>query len=254
MKLYIALICLILQCTSSATEIVSPGEKFKVDGFEWQSKPLSTGTVKIANAYGNIRARGSDDNRIHVFGIIQKLNPTHESFEIKVDTEGDQTNIKVLFPQQLEIGLGRVDLSIMVPKKVFLDASTTGGLLKLKRFKSAASLTSKNGPIKINTAHPVNAKTDSGEIKAKFSTKNWLNTSRLQTNSGDIHAEYAKDANLFISARSNSGKVTYMGKSDAPESAIIQHNKIGSGGSELLLSSQSGNIWIGTFDMARPIK
>lgn len=229
---------------------------FRIDGYDWDSAPFTAGEVEVVNPFGNLRARASDDGRIHLQAAIQKFGPEHDGFDLRRTEEEARVRVEVFLPPEIERGKARVDLTVMVPPGVRLSAATDFGNLVVNRFASPLRARSTSGKIKVDTALPVELESTGGAISARLTGAVWQQPSSLATRSGTIEVKLAEDAQVEVQTAGPGGAqldcTRFRGGCRIEQRGEALTARIGEGGGPLKIIGGTEQVRIESVAVVRP--
>ena len=160
--------------------------------------------VTIVNSYGDIRARGGDDDQAAVHAVIQRHKDDTETPEIMFHSEKNRLTIKVTYPDRTgqvmpeAFAKRRTDIAVFVPSAIELTLTTLDGRAESKGHKGRLVIHSRAGKIVAATTGSVDAHSDSGKVKVEFRNRIWSGPSALETISGDISVFLMSDPHVAV--------------------------------------------------------
>lgn len=226
-------------------------EDWRIEKFDWSGALGEAGEIVIHNEYGDIRCRSTDGDQVVLVANIQRHKDDPRRAEIRVEP-GERLEIAVDYPPDAEAtGLTRemekrrVDVSVLIPHGVRLEAKTKGGLIEAKGLSAPAHADSHTGNIVLKTSAPVAAYTERGTIDVTFSKTSWGEAVRLETLTGDIAVWLPPDASVAVEAATT-------GELSTDFSIDVEHRppndkkhamaKIGGGEAKLGIETEKGRV------------
>lgn len=214
--------------------------------------------LAIDNPHGNVYLRQSAEPYIGVFSTEQRLGRTPEAARLLIDHTDAQVKVTVSYDSDAVIGVntpvngqlkGRVDLVVFVPEWIQCAVSTTYGDISVKRVQNSIRASAASGSISVTTRGQMSLQTEQGDIHGSTMDAHWTGDSEVRTTSGNIVFGVPTYGNVKVIARS-SGSITAdfeTIRSTEQGRHAVQHIS-GSGRTQLLLESTTGEIILDGFD------
>ena len=155
-------------------------------------------SLTIRNDHGDIRIRSEGDEDFLVAAVVQHQRGVAAP-SLAIVPRGDVLTIETSpggsGDEESDAGaIGsapqpRIDVTVMLPAGVRVEATTIGGLVEAKGLTTPATLRSVSGDIRVKSKHPVQADTERGSIVAAFQAVDWTGAAAsLTSRTGSIEA------------------------------------------------------------------
>jgi hypothetical protein len=172
--------------------VAAPAEQapaFSLRKLGWTGTPATAPShvVDVDNPFGDIRLRPSDSVEIVASGIVQEIVPDQPRAELAVTQQSESTTLRVVLPEGVATFPGRVDLVVLLPSWVDVRAHTTEGSILMKSIRGRIDARSSSGKIAATFKKLTRGEGDRGD-----------STVTLETDSGDIEAEFLVDTDLRV--------------------------------------------------------
>ncbi len=237
------------------TEILVTDE---IEKFE-QTYPLSkTGNVSVSNINGSIIVEAWDRDEVRLEATkIADSKETLADVEIKVDSTADSFSVEADYrgrwndkrndtrPRKLE-----VEFRLSVPRTAVLnEIETVNGSVTVSNFTNITKISAVNGNVMAsNLRGTANLSTVNGQVNADFDRVEGSTRINLSTVNGTVSLIVPSDVNATFKADSLNGNITndfglpvrkgqYVGRD--------LYGRIGTGETQIKLSSVNGNLSIG---------
>lgn len=231
-----------------AAEVAASGaEHFELDHFRWRGDITGSESIVAVNEWGDLRVRTTHRGELAVSAVIQKIGTTEDEFEVRVDRNTDSLNINVA--TLTATPGGRVDLTLLIPPGLDLEARTLDGLAEIK-YSGDIEVQTRGGQILITSSQIATASSISGDIVVRLDGNEWPAPLAFESASGDITLSLPEDANVELHVRTPGA----INPGLPAESRVTRHEAgfdatLGGGGPELTIRSDSGDVRI----VARPL-
>ena len=175
-----------------------------VENYTWTGKIPEAKKVIVTNFYGNLSSRLRSEDKIGITASIQKIgdNPPQPTFDIR--HANGVTIVDVKYPNGQRDGegrlIGRVDMAVIVPESVEVVMETSWGDIGAKKHFSAITAKTDTGNINLGSVGPLNARSETGNIKIDMYNHVWKVPQVAFTRNGDISAVFAKQSDLSVQA------------------------------------------------------
>ncbi len=184
-------LCLALSPGARAQDLLD----WTFDKFTWSGSVAEAGRLVLENAYGDIRTRDAKGDLLDVLANIQIHGDDPVGARVLVETVGDTVHVKVLYEAKAaeasewvegQVPRGRVDVAVLVPRGLDVEARTTKGLLELKGIDGSIEAETDGGELRVVTGGPLKTSSAHGAQSILFRGTNWSEASILKSTSGDI--------------------------------------------------------------------
>lgn len=234
---------------SDAAGTAGVGEKhFELDHFRWRDDITGAERITATNEWGDLRVRTTHRGPMVASAVIQKIGTTEDEFEVRIERPGGQIDVDVA-ALTAKPG-GRVDLTLLIPPGLSLEARTLDGLAETK-YAGEIDVQTRGGQIVITSSRAATARSVSGDIIVRLDGTGWHAPLEFETRTGDIVLSLPEDANaelqVHTSGSIDSGFPADRTTTAAGDEAGIEAT-LGGGGPELTIHSESGDVRI----VARP--
>ncbi|MBT8132215.1 MAG: DUF4097 domain-containing protein [Gammaproteobacteria bacterium] len=228
--------------------------QFTLSPFEWDGVVAAGERVSVDNGFGDLRVRSAEGRHAVVSAQIQRFAGDDVDIAVVVKRVGDTLDIRVAEKALVEDTRahgtirgsngqfdGRVDMALLLPHSVPLEAGIAAGLMHLKSYRGPASLRSDSGRILATSPTALQVLSDSGDVKISFVNTHWERAAEISTRSGDIAIVLPKHPDVAIEA-STGGELV-----DQLSVPMMRHRNTGSvtlgdGSGRLIVKSTSGSV------------
>jgi hypothetical protein len=209
--------------------------------------------LEVRNDHGDIRARFTAEPRLEAFVVIQRLDPGSTGVGFTVERRGSVVALTATYPpgrvQDAEpdppkAAFDRLDLTVLVPQGVALDARSLRGMIETRGLRSDVRAFTVAGPIFVSTSGAVHLRTVSGAIDAFLSLAPGPGPLLLESESGSISANLPAQADLDLRVESGGAVVSDFQLAARGGAAGPHEGRLGRGGRALLVYSASGRVEI----------
>ena len=231
--------------------------------FTWSGPLAAPGTVHLRNLNGEIVVRPSPDGNVHVTASAKwhKGNPKRD-MNFQVVTSGSDLTICAIWGHgtcsattyhSSSSGLNKlfgrstdanVTLTVLVPARVLVDATTMNGDVNVTASAPVHARTV-NGDVKVGTAvGPVDAVTVNGDVDIRMTTLMGTDPVRAESVTGDVNAWLPETLDASVSLSTVTGDVS------ADYGVAVATGKklsatIGAGGRTVTIKSVTGSARLG---------
>lgn len=193
LKFFIFNLCLIFY-----TSFAYSAEEYTIDRLDWEKSFKNKAVVHIQNLYGNVYVKKSNDETLVFHAVVQNHISRNKKAKLDVLEKNDAfIDLKLKLSQGTVIDKERIDVAILVPNNVELVIEMKGNQFKAKKLKSSIKLITQSTDIQISTNAHFDIFTKSGKIDLTVSEEANLQTSVVQSHSGNITVHYRKSKPYF---------------------------------------------------------
>jgi hypothetical protein len=147
-------------------------------------------------------------------------------------------------PDPPKTAFDRLDLTVLVPQGVSLDAYSLRGMVEVRGLKSDVRAGTLAGPIHVATSGAVRLRSVSGTIDAFLAPTPGSGPLLLESESGAISANLPAQADLDVRVESGGPVVSDFKLAQRGTAAGPHEGRLGQGGRALLVYSASGRVEI----------
>ena len=165
--------------------------------------PAEPGLLEIDNLFGDLHVRTSDDTRLGLQAVIQRIgeHPATLTWVTGASATGFQVSVR---SDQARIDSahrhGRFDLVVFAPRNWALKLSTRDGRVRVRGAMQALSVRTDAGDIAVSAAADVDLKSVSGKINATLSAVKFTRDSQIRSERGDVAVGVPMGASLEVIA------------------------------------------------------
>lgn len=246
--------CMILLWIAAMNDGVAQeelGKNWTLDRMEDSIEINPGDVVEVINHYGNIRARGTEENTVQLIGNVQRDPKDNAVLRMETKKENGRLLVEVVYRGDdkdtiKEGGKRRLDLTIFVPNAAMFKANVFKGTLEAK-VDCDVDLHNERGKIFVRTDGHVKAKTNQGPIHAVIKKIDQKEPYVLESYLGDIKVEVPKTSSLTITAVSG-GRIASDWSTEVSVDRTTRIRtakvKVNQGEHTLNVDNKSGNIYL----------
>jgi hypothetical protein len=228
----------------------------RIERQEWAKELEGADPIRaivVRNDHGDIRARFTAEPRLEAFAVIQRLDPGPTGVGFTVERRGSVIALTATYPpgrvqdadpDPPKAAFDRLDLTVLVPQGVTLDAHTLRGMVEARGLKSDVRAATHAGSIFVSTSGGAQLRTAGGAIDAYLSGDPGSGPLLLESESGAISANLPAQADLDLRVESGGAIVSDFTLAPRRAPACPQEGRLGRGGRALVVYSVSGRVEI----------
>ena len=233
--------------------------------FEWSGQVAEGQWLEIKGVNGDLNAVPASGNTITVMATRSGFRSDPNEVEIVVVEHADGVTICAVYPSagdqpnECTPGAGgrshtrnndvKVEFDVQVPAGVRLAGRMVNGAIRADDLSAKVLARTVNGSVRLSTAGGASAKTVNGSIRASFGETSWDGEATFETVNGSVRVELPEGTNASVEMRTASGRIT----TDLPIATTRSSRRrvegtLGTGGSELRLTTVNGSITLAPLD------
>lgn len=245
-------------CSQNEEPVSYSKADVKLQKYQWQGPLPQKSLVRVINRFGNITTRNTNQNRIELSGVIQKVGEHAPTPEILISDDDGITLVEVVYDSpttdNFNNRIGRMDIGVYVPKGVTVEMETDFGNIKAKKHRSNLIAKSQSGKIKLATSGTINATSHSSNITAnlltwseeKFKPQNKQRRYQIHSLEGDVQIYFSSQSGLDINLQAGNSITSQSSDLQSLIAEGINSVQLAIGNKErhLSVSSNQGSIQI----------
>jgi len=219
---------------------------------EQSSHPVGAAdAVRIVNLCGGVNLRAGEGDQVVITTVSQRHLDDPRVPKLLVEELPEGVGVEVRFDEgadtedRIEWRNRRIDIGVSVPEDVALSIRTREGDIEVQDLAGRADLETTSGGITCKGPGGLRARSDSGSVFAQFRRSDWTEPVTIETNTGEIRAEFLEGATATATIETRGSITTDFSVAieRKPGSRLKRGvATIGSGGQKLQLTSYSGPI------------
>jgi len=225
------------------------GVDWLIERLDWKGEIEPGTTVVLENPYGEIRARGTEDQIVEIVANVQKGKKDDHLIYFKTREEKGKLIVSTIYEGDASLtakegGDRRMDMTIFVPKgslfigKTFKDQIDARGL-------GDVDVSSERGKIFVRNEGHAKIVTRQGNIRAVLKQVDWSEPVHIESTVGNLEVELPKDASFSATAET-AGRITtdYTTTIETDDATWVKTAvvKVGDEKNEIRLINKNGNI------------
>lgn len=204
--------------------------------------PPAPQTLIIHNPFGDINLRVSDEPRLGLHAVIQRLDARPPLRFRTATVNGDFQVLVEAATVDQPARAGRLDLTVFAPRSWALKLDTIDGAVRVRNVVQAIEIRTDSGNIALSAAGDVDVRSRSGDISASLSAIKFTRAASVTTNTGRIALGVPMDASIEIDASAGSTLNQVLGVAPVRETARTARFVLHGGGPLLSVRSETGSV------------